>query len=301
MLNKTHFISILGLCALFGQRTPVSATTADSLLRIVNTDVSLTKEKVTQLIFPERIEKWRGGFNTETFVKEVYNNILYLQPLTSFPASNLHVITADGANYTINIRYTDSIPQATYLYSSHDAIIPPKTLTLDGGKTQLETNVATVSPTLPSVVNRPECPTPKQMVGKVLAEKDFIVNRSGVRYKNLRFQIAGIYYHDDQLYFKCKVSNSTNIPYEFDYIGFSLQTRKRRKTTTANTEEIIPLDAYYEATAVTSDKEISCVFVLKKFTVGNDNTLVVSIVEKDGGRNMILNITDDILLQARNI
>ncbi len=133
-----------------------------------------------------------------------------------------------------------------------------------------------------------------------MEEKDFIVNRSGVRYKNLRFRIAGIYYHEDQLYFKCKVSNSTNIPYEFDNIGFNIQTKKRRKTTTANTEEIIPIDTYYES-AIVDNKEITCVFVLKKFTIGDDHTLVISIVEKDGGRNMVLNITDDLLLQARNI
>lgn len=271
---------------------------ADSLLRDVNSNISLTQEKVIQLIFPERIEKWRGGFNTETFVKEVYNNILYLQPLAPFPASNLHVITADGANYSVNIHYTESITRATYLYSLQDAFLAPRTVS----DPNLTRESVAAPPTLPYLnVTTPTRPTHKPTIGKILIEKDFIVNRSGVRYKNLRFQIAGIYYHDDQLYFKCKVSNSTNIPYEFDYIGFSLQTRKQRKTTTANTEEITPLETYYEATAVTADKEVSCVFVLKKFTIGNDNTLVVSIVEKDGGRNMTLNITDDILLQAKRI
>lgn len=234
------------------------------------------------------------------FVKEVYTNILYLQPLTSFPASNLHVITTDGANYSINIHYSDSIARTTYLYAVQDATIAPQIAIKETQQTD-----DTVLPSPALTQQESTSPTPlrinKSTINKVLHEKDFIVNRSGVRYKNLRFRIAGIYYHDDQLYFKCKVSNSTNIPYEFDYIGFNIQTRRQRKTTTANTEEITPIDTYYESTSVIGNKEITCVFVLKKFTIGDDNTLVVSIVEKDGGRNMMLNITDDILLQARNI
>lgn len=264
----------------------------------VNTNVVLTTEKVIQLIFPAPIEKWRGGFNTEIFVQEVYNNILYLQPLLEFPASNLHVITTDGANYSINIRYADSITRTTYIYSIEEATIPP-----------LSSQANPITPTSTPTLTIKEAETTVKIlpnheeltINKVLQEKDFIVNRSGVRYQNLQFRIAAIYFHNDQLFFKCKVKNGSNIPYEFDYIGFTLQTKKRRKTTTANTEIITPLDTYYESTSVTAGKEITCVFALKKFTIGDDNTLVISIVEKDGARNMSLNISDETLLLARNI
>ncbi|WP_289198906.1 DUF4138 domain-containing protein [Bacteroides acidifaciens] len=295
MRYKQYLLSLIGGWLAF---TSVNAQTVDSSFQTrFNTKVELTTDKVTQLIFPTSIEKWRGGFNTELFVKEVYNNILYLQPLTSFEPSNLHVITADGANYSIDINYRDHITRSTYIYTIDDATIAPKLAVI----APEENESSTVLP-YPTTTVHPATTTPPQKttIRKILDEKDFIVNRSGVRYKNLSFRIAGIYYQADQLYFKCKVSNSTNIPYEFDYIGFNIQTRKQRKTTTANTEEIIPSDTYYESTTV-NNKEITCVFVLKKFTVGNDHTLVISIVEKDGGRNMVLHITDDILLQARNI
>lgn len=271
-----------------------NAQVVDSL-KFDNGKVELTTDKVIQLIFPASIEKWRGGFDTEIFVKEVYNNILYLQPLMAFDPSNLHVITVDGANYTLDICYRENITRSTYIYTLADATILPKT---DASENHAE-SAALPYPTLAgqpatSALSQPYA------IKKILDAKDFIVNRSGVRYKNLSFRIAGIYYQADQLYFKCKVSNSTNIPYEFDYIGFNIQTKKRRKTTTANTEEIIPIETYYESTIV-NNKEITCVFVLKKFTVGEDHTLVISIVEKDGGRNMVLHITDDTLLQAKNI
>lgn len=300
-MKKLLFFSLL-FCVFAGLRHNCFAQGLDSLsfqhwAKEVNTNIVLTTEKVTQLIFPAPIEKWRGGFNTEIFVQEVYNNILYLQPLMEFPSSNLHVITTDGANYTINIRYASSIKRTTYIYSVAEATVPPLAALHAKSTVKQETPQSSQPERTEIILPKHE----KSTINKVLQEKDFIVNRSGVRYQNLQFRIAAIYFHNDQLFFKCKVKNGSNIPYEFDYIGFTMETKKRRKTTTANTEIITPQDTYYESTSVTAGKEITCVFALKKFTIGDDHTLVISIVEKDGARNMNLNISDEILLLARNI
>ncbi len=274
----------------------------DSIVREINSDIYLTDEKVTQLIFPGNIEKWRGGFDPELFVTEVYRNILYLQPLTEFTPSNVHVITEDGSHFTIKIKYNHFADRSTFIYALDDAVfsrrdaMQPADLQAAGSLSG-----AAALPSADKAAIPKSEPIKDPLMLRIMDDKDFIVNRSGVRYKNVQFKITGIYYHNDLIYFKCKVSNSTNIPYEFDYIGFNLQTRKQRKASTANTEEIMPVSTYYESNAVSSVKEIACIFVFNKFTIGDTNLLSVSIVEKDGGRNMSLEITDDIILQAKKL
>jgi hypothetical protein len=86
-----------------------------------------------------------------------------------------------------------------------------------------------------------------------------------------------------------------------DYLVFKIVDKKVAKRTAMQEQVIIPLRSYNQITTVAGGKEERTVFTLPKFTIPNDNQLVIELFEKDGGRNQTLTVENADLIRAEVI
>ena len=71
------------------------------------------KDKVTQMIFPADIVKFRTGYiagPSDNFdaLTQRDGKVLYIQPVMPLDETNLNVVTSDGYYYAFNLVYNDA-------------------------------------------------------------------------------------------------------------------------------------------------------------------------------------------------
>ncbi|WP_187263742.1 DUF4138 domain-containing protein [Pontibacter beigongshangensis] len=95
------------------------------------------------------------------------------------------------------------------------------------------------------------------------------------------------------------LSNKSPVPYDIDFVRFSLRDRKQVKRTATQEEERIPLYAYgYEEKTVEAGGTKVLVFALEKAPITKGRELVVELFEKNGGRHLQLKVRGKDILQA---
>lgn len=252
--------------------------------------VNLKPTLATQLIFPAEIEHIRSGFDPDKFVEpQQYKHILYVQPVDSFSTTNLSVITVDGLHFSLKLEYDPIQAEEFYILKSQDAVYNSKAIP----------GTTTATGMLAAPVTKITYTDP--FVGKIMQEKGYLNTRNAVKYKSFLLSITGVYTVGNLLYIRLGVDNISQIPYNFDYVGFSIQARKGRRVTSTVNQQLEPRTSYYQATSVPGKSTTEMVFGFDKFTAGAENELHIDVVEKGGARNLTLTISDDILLQAKKI
>lgn len=256
--------------------------------------VDLKPTMATQLIFPAEIEHIRSGFDPDKFVEpQQYKHILYVQPVDSFSTTNLSVITVDGLHFSIKLEYDPIKAEEFYILKPQDAVYNSKAV---------QEGIAPVAVSgTPAATPVPKVAYTDPFVGKIMQEKGYLNTRNAVKYKSFLLSITGVYTVGNLLYIRLGVENVSQIPYNFDYVGFSVKARQGRRVTSTVNQQLEPRTSYYQATAVPGKGSTEMVFGFDKFTAGAENELHIDIVEKGGARNLTLTINDDILLQAKRI
>ena len=98
-----------------------------------------------------------------------------------------------------------------------------------------------------------------------------------------------------------QVKNTSNVPYEVDFITFKIVDKQVMKRTAIQEQVIFPLRAYDYATTVAGNKDERTVFVFDKFTIPADKVLVVEMHEKSGGRHQTFTVESDDIVRAKVI
>lgn len=78
------------------------------------------KDKVTQMIFPADIVKFRTGYiagPSDNFdaLTQSDGKVLYIQPVMPLDETNLNVVTSDGYYYAFNLVYNDAAKCVNYI------------------------------------------------------------------------------------------------------------------------------------------------------------------------------------------
>ena len=78
------------------------------------------KDKVTQMIFPADIVKFRTGYiagPSDNFdaLTQRDGKVLYIQPVMPLDETNLNVVTSDGYYYAFNLVYNDAAKCVNYI------------------------------------------------------------------------------------------------------------------------------------------------------------------------------------------
>ena len=128
-----------------------------------------------------------------------------------------------------------------------------------------------------------------------------IVKHIGSKRFGIQYLLKGIYSHNGLLYLHTQIKNSTNVPFDINFIRFKIIDKKMVKQTAVQETVIYPLRAYNFISQVGANQMERTVFTVDKITIPNDKQLVIELFEKNGGRNQTFVIENDDLIRAEQI
>ena len=103
------------------------------------------------------------------------------------------------------------------------------------------------------------------------------------------------------MYFHTELKNSSNVPFNIDYISFRIVDKKVAKRTAIQEQSIAPLRAYNQIMVINGQKTERTVFALPRVTLPEGKQLLIELNEKDGGRYQSFTLKNDDLIRAKGI
>lgn len=239
-------------------------------------DISLSPDKLTQIIFKENVEKLKGGFNPNEFSIEIYNNILFIQPLAGdIKASNLSVVTKDGLIYMLNIKIISTTSEYSYIIEETKAINYNKSTT---NKTK------NIEPT-----------QVKNSKDSILSSKGYITSLNGIVKYNIGLFITGIYADTNFIYVRVKTDNNSNIEYNISAITFTVENIKKSKVSSIDSNQLHPTNIYASKKTIPIKASNEMLFEFSKTTINNEKVIRVNLIEENGERNLSFDINHKML------
>ena len=254
--------------------------------------LEVTFNKTVHLIFPSAIRYVDLGSADLLAAKaDGTENVLRVKAaLRDFSReSNLSVITEDGAYYTFNVKYADepvklSIEMTDFLHDGEAVNRPNNALAIYMRELGQE------SPLLVKLIMQ-----------SIYKNNDREIKHIGSKRFGIQHTLKGIYTHNGLLYFHLQLKNSSNVPFNVDYITFKIVDRKIAKRTAIQEQVIWPLRAYNNLTVMGGRRTGRTVFALEKFTIPDDKMLVVELNEQNGGRHQRFEVDNADLVRAKVI
>ncbi|MCC8036139.1 MAG: conjugative transposon protein TraN, partial [Rikenellaceae bacterium] len=203
--------------------------------------------------------------------------------------SNLSVITEDGSYYTFNVKYADepvklAVEMTDFLHDGEATNRPNNALEIYMQELGQE------SPLLVRLIMQSIYKNDRREI-KHIGSKRF----------GIQYTLKGIYTHNGLLYFHLQLKNSSEVPFDVDFVTFKIVDKKVAKRTAIQEQVVWPLRAYNNLTHIGGGRTERVVFTLPKFTIPDDKMLVVELSEQNGGRHQSFTVDNADLVRARVI
>lgn len=254
--------------------------------------LEVTFSKTVHVIFPSAIRYVDLGSADLLAAKaDGTDNVLRVKAaLRDFSReSNLSVITEDGAYYTFNVKYADepvklSVEMTDFLHDGEAVNRPNNALAVYMQELGQE------SPLLVKLI--------MQSIHK---NNDREIKHIGSKRFGIQYTLKGIYTHNGLLYFHMQLKNSSNVPFDVDFITFKIVDKKLAKRTAIQEQVIVPLRAHNNLTLIGGKRAERVIFTLPKFTIPDDKHLIIELNEKEGGRHQSFTVENADLIRAKVI
>ena len=283
-MKKTRFLLILLLgivTSTFAQTTKgdfyeglTKKITYDKMIPPYGLEV--TFDKTVHIIFPSAIRYIDlGSSNIIAGKADGAENVIRVKAaVRNFKMeTNFSVITEEGSFYTFNVKYANE----PLLMS-----VEMKDFIHDGDTVSHPNNALEVY--LKELGN--ESPMMVHLILKSIYKNDRReINQIGSMSFGIQYLLKGIYTHNGLLYFYTQINNSSNVPFDLDFITFKIVDKKVMKRTAIQETVIYPIRAFNYVTRVGGKSSERTVFAMDKFTILEDKELVVELNEKNGGRH----------------
>ncbi|MBE7170033.1 MAG: conjugative transposon protein TraN [Williamsia sp.] len=251
----------------------------------------VTTGKTTNLVFPHAIKSADRG-SSDVIAQQVkgVENILQVKAgVRNFPETNLTVITADGSLYSFLVSYSAN-PSDLNIHLSRDTVKEETHHDKDPGSlpvsfTDAKNNIAEVERAAALLSNK--------RTRTIHGVKDS-------KYA-IRVRLISIYVKENVLYFQLQLCNVSNLNYDVDMIRFYIQDDKRTKRSAIQILEIMPICITGNPTLISAHSKGMYVFAFDKFTIADKKHLVCEIREKNGGRNLSIQVRNKHIIHARMI
>lgn len=233
--------------------------------------LEVTFSKTVHIIFPSAIRYVDLGSADLLAAKaDGAENVLRVKAaLQDFSReSNLAVITEDGAYYTFNVKYADepvklSVEMTDFIHDGEAVNRPNNAMEI------YMRELGSESPLLVKLIMKSIYKNDKREI-KHIGSKRF----------GIQYTLKGIYTHNGLLYFHIQLKNSSNVPFDVDYITFKIVDKKVAKRTAIQEQVIMPLRAHNNLTLIGGKRTERVVFTLPKFTIPDDKQLIIELNEK---------------------
>ena len=254
--------------------------------------LEVTFNKTVHIIFPAAIRYVDLGSADLLAAKaDGAENVLRVKAaLRDFSReSNLAVITEDGAYYTFNVKYADepvklSVEMTDFIHDG-EAVNRPNNA--------MEIYMRELGSESPLLV--------KLIMKSIYKNDNREIKHIGSKRFSIQYTLKGIYAHNGLLYFHMQLKNSSNVPFDVDYITFKIVDKKVAKRTAIQEQVIMPLRAHNNLTLIGGKKTERVVFTLPKFTIPDYKHLIIELNEKEGGRHQSFVVENADLVRAKVI
>jgi hypothetical protein len=125
----------------------------------------------------------------------------------------------------------------------------------------------------------------------------YLNNRNG----KMRLVVRGIYTRGKSLFFSLKLINRSPLDYEVDSIRFFVAEKQKGEHTLRRLSELKPVYVYDSATLVKGYGRATSVFVLQRLTLARHRRLQIEVLEKNGGRQLLVQAVNFTLETAKLI
>lgn len=254
--------------------------------------LEVTFDKTTHIIFPSAIRYVDLGSNNIIAGKAGNSeNILRIKAaVRQFETeTNMAVITEEGSYYSFNVKYTDE----------------PKKLNIEM-KDFMHYGIATNRPNNSMDIYLKELGSESPRIvylinGAIYKNDKRMVKHVGSKRFGIQYLLKGIYSHNSLLYLHTQIKNSSNVPFDIDFVRMKIVDKKLAKQTAIQETVIYLLRAYNFISTVGGNQTERTVFAIDKITIPNNKKLVIELFEKNGGRNQSFVIENEDLLRAQEI
>jgi Bacteroides conjugative transposon TraN protein len=243
--------------------------------------LSVTYLKTTNLIFPYAVKSVdKGSKDIMVQIAKGVENILQVKAaVQGFRETNLTVITADGKLYSYVVNYTER-PVALNVQAAYKT-----------GSTAGQAKF--------SVINDNEANV--QDFAEQVSTKSPVLNGFKNSRYNISLKLEGIYIKGQMLYFQLGLENSSNINYDIEQLRFFIRDQKKAKRTATQETELQPQQVTGNARIIRGQSRQTIVAGIPKFTIPDKKILIIQLMEKQGGRNLELNIKNKSVVAAKAI
>ena len=249
-------------------------------------------EKTTHIIFPsEVVYVDLGNENLVAGLADGAKNVLRVKSaFKSFKQeTNLSVITDDGSYYTFNVKFAKeplllSIEMTDFLHDGKSVNRPN-----NAQEIYLE-RLGSESPMLVKLIMKSIHKQNKREI-KHIGSKRF----------GVQFLLKSIYTNNGLLYFHTELKNTSNIPFDIDFVSFKVVDKKVIKRTAMQEQVLEPLRAQNYVVVVPAKSSERTVFALEKFTIPDDKQLIIEVAEKDDGRHQSFVVENEDIVRANVI
>ncbi|MCC4227120.1 DUF4138 domain-containing protein [Zunongwangia profunda] len=237
-------------------------------------------QKNVALFFPEPIRQ--GITGSENFVftynreKGQYFGLLQAKPGKE---SNLLVVGKNGAVFSYIVTYRKKLDQLNYFIPTSKSIGNEKPTGLDS---------ITIVKREDTIVNRTYY---YNKFCSYLVDRKQRIGRLKKRNEGIILSVENIVFDKEELYFVIQIENKSSLDYDLNFLKLSIETRKKGKKKSLQRLYQEPVFNYNLPSKVKENESVRLVYVLPKFSIGNDRRAVLKLNEKNGERNLKLNIS----------
>ncbi|MCD1117481.1 conjugative transposon protein TraN [Chryseobacterium turcicum] len=264
----------------------VDAQDKDGLMSLNQGRIESYKMEVTyNLLFPSPIKYVDlGSENLIANKADDVANVLRVKASTRDfeEETNFSVVTEDGKFYSFDVFYS-SYPDTL----NYDLLKLQRNNEKDYASEVAFEDMKGSSSLLSNLIMQSLYENPKRSI-KHIGNKSF----------GIQFLLRGLYVHEGKYYFILHLKNSGNIPYPVDFISFKIIDEKKMKRTVIQDRILSPIRNFSTISTVEEHQESFDVFLLNQFTLTEGQLLEIEVLEKKGGRNLKMQVTNNELIEA---
>ncbi len=134
---------------------------------------------------------------------------------------------------------------------------------------------------------------------KIFLKKGYLKARNYDKQGDVRLKLQGIWVKDENLFFKFDIKNNSNIDYDVENIFLAIENDEEVKDYQAQEHLITSIFEKGNLETIKENSHETVVLVFPKFTTNSHKSIVVSLNEINGDRNLLFVIPDYYLLKAK--
>ena len=237
-------------------------------------------QKNVALFFPEPIRQGITGSDNFVFTynreKEQYFGLLQAKPGKE---SNLLVINRDGAIFSYIIGYKKQLEKLNYFIPTDKSI---------GNERPIPEDIADQLDSFGKLGNSNEYY--QKFCSDLLNQKPR-VGTIKKRSEDIVLSIENIIFHRDELFFLVRIENKSTLDYDLNYLDFLVETRQKGRKKSMQRLKLEPRYTLNRPTKIAEGKTSRMVYVLPKFSLGNDRRVILELNESNGERDLKLMVS----------